>query len=496
MLFPLIISPLIGVFLLTYTNKTINFILNFSLFWSLFIFLLSILLTAFFDTVYPGFQFLSNLEWICGVNNFVVVGIDGLSMLMIILTTFLTPICIFLAFSMNASKKKIKNYLICFFALESILLGVFASLDLLVFYILFEAILIPMYFIVGIYGSRSRKVRASYLLFIYTLFSSILMLLSIIYIFINCGTTSLLVLSGIHFEPVVETFCWIVFFLSFAVKTPLVPFHIWLPEAHCEAPTAGSVILAGVLLKLGGYGFIRFSLCLFPNACAFFSPFVFLVSVLGALYSSITTLQQVDLKKIVAYSSIGHMGIVTIGIFCFSAQSIWGAIFLMLAHALTSSGLFLCIGSLYDKYGTRVLRFYGGLFHTAPLFSTIFMIFSLANLGLPGTSNFVGEFLIFINCFSISSWLCLLSGSSLILSASYSLWVLNRLLFGNIKTWKRTQILKNANLSVICWPISFTDINRKEFRMFLPLIVLTIFIGIFPEFIMNLVKTSVFSKIV
>jgi NADH-quinone oxidoreductase subunit M len=393
----------------------------------------------------------------------------------LILTTFLITICLFLSFSVKGNKTDLKDYVVSFLLLESILIGVFCSLDLLLFYIFFEAVLIPMYFIVGRFGSRSRKIRASYLLFIYTLFSSIIMFLAILYLYSLVGTTNLLSLSAVKIEPLIEKICWIAFFFSFAVKMPLVPFHIWLPEAHCEAPTAGSVILAGILLKLGGYGFIRFSLLLFPNASAFFSPLIFLISIIGTVYSSITTLQQVDLKKVIAYSSVGHMGVVTIGIFCSSPQGILGSIYLMLAHGITSSGLFLLIGLLYDKYGTRIIKYYGGLFHTMPIFSVTFLIFTMANLGLPGTSNFIGEFLIFIGCFGINSWSCFFCGSSLILGAGYSLWLSNRLLFGNIKY----DILK-----------TFKDFDRKDFWIFLPLIFLTIFLGIFPDCILNIIKSS------
>jgi NADH-quinone oxidoreductase subunit M len=286
-----------------------------------------------------------------------------------------------------------------FLFLESILFGVFTSLDIMLFYLLFEAVLIPMYLIVGVYGSRERRIRASYLLFLYTLVSSIFMFLAILYIYFKTGTTDYLTLKTICLDFDVEKVCWLAFFLSFAVKMPLVPFHIWLPEAHCEAPTAGSVILAGILLKLGGFGFIRYSLGLFPASSAYFSPLIFTISVFGVVYASLTTLQQADLKKIIAYSSVGHMGLVTIGIFSANAQGILGSILLMISHGIVSGALFLCIGIVYERHHTRIVKYYGGLIHTMPLYSVCFIIFTLGNIGLPGTSSFIGEFLVIVGAF-------------------------------------------------------------------------------------------------
>ena len=291
----------------------------------------------------------------------------------------------------------------------------------MLFYVLFEGVLLPMYLILGICGSRERKVRAAYLLFLYTLISSFFMFLAILCIYFTLGTTDYLLLKTFHLDAGVERFCWLAFFLSFAVKMPLVPFHIWLPEAHCEAPTSGSIILAGILLKLGGYGLIRFSIGLFPDASSFFTPLVFTVSVFGILYASFTTLQQVDLKKIVAYSSVAHMGVVTIGIFSGNSQSLVGSIFLMLSHGVVSGALFLLVGLLYERYSTRVVKYYGGLISTMPLFSFFFIIFILANIGAPSTSNFVSELLIFLGCYQINSWASFFAATGLVLGASYSL---------------------------------------------------------------------------
>jgi len=366
--------------------------------------------------------------------------------------------------------KNAKQYNIAFLVLESILFGVFLSLDIMMFYIFFEAVLIPMYFVVGVYGSRKRRIRASYMLFLYTLLSSLFMFVSILFIYFSFGTTDLQTLKAIQFDTFTERCCWFAFFLSFAVKMPLIPFHIWLPEAHCEAPTAGSVILAGVLLKLGGFGFIRFSIGLFPEASAFFTPMIYTISVLGVVYASLTTLQQIDLKKIIAYSSVGHMGLVTIGLFSANSQGVLGSILLMISHGVVSGALFLCIGFLYERHHTRIIRYYSGLIHTMPLFSVMFIIFSLANLGLPGTSSFVGEFLIIAGCYESNSWVALLSGSGMVLGAAYSLWLLNRILFGNAKSFA---------------VIYFRDLTRLEFSILLPFVILTFVFGIFPEYIIN-----------
>jgi proton-translocating NADH-quinone oxidoreductase chain M len=268
----------------------------------------------------------------------------------------------------------------------------------MLFYLLFEAVLIPMFLIIGFYGSRQRRIRSAYMLFLYTLISSLFMFLSILFIFFKFGTTDYLILKTVVFDSFSEKLCWFAFFLSFAVKMPMVPFHIWLPEAHCEAPTSGSVILAGILLKLGGFGFLRYSLGLFIDSSSFFAPFVFILGILGIIYASLTTVQQIDLKKIIAYSSVGHMGVVTIGIFSCVLQGILGSVFLMISHGIVSGALFLCIGILYERHHTRIIKYYSGLLTTMPLFSSFFMLFTMANIGLPGTSSFIGEFLIILGC--------------------------------------------------------------------------------------------------
>lgn len=475
MLLFLILAPIFGAVIVLFIKRS-NFVLirNFSLLWSLILFNSSIYLYLTFDPTTTKFQCTNKIEWLNVANNHFVFGIDGLALLMILLTAFLIPICIMLSWKLK-NPLLTKEYVIIFLSLESILNGVFSSLDLLVFYILFEAVLIPMYFLIGVFGSRERKIKASYLLFLYTLFSSIIMFIAILFLYSKFGTTNYLILAMFDLDPFTEKLCWLAFFFSFAVKMPMIPFHVWLPEAHCEAPTAGSILLAGILLKLGGYGFLRFSLVLFPNASAFFTPFVFLLSLVGVIYASVSTLQQVDLKKIIAYSSVSHMGLVTIGIFSNNIQGIIGSVFLMIGHGITSSALFLAVGLLYDRYGTRVVKYYGGLANTMPLFASCFLLFSMANIGLPITSNFIGEFFCLVACFKINSLIAFLAGFGVVLSAGYSLWLSNRILFGN---------LKQTSITV------FRDLNRKEFALFFPFVFLTFFLGIFPDPIIDIIKST------
>jgi len=463
-----------GCFLLFFIDKAnTKTIKNLTLLTTLITFDISIVVALCFNPFALNFQMLQELNWLLFNNNQIILAVDGLSITMILLTTFLMPICILL-FWANSQSNSVWGYCFAFLTLEFILLTVFSSLDLLIFYILFEAVLIPMYFIVGFYGSRQRKIRAAYMLFLYTLVSSILMFISILFIYLKTGSTNYLLLRQYEFDLYTEYCCWLAFFSSFAVKMPLMPFHIWLPEAHCEAPTAGSVLLAGILLKLGGYGFLRYSITLFTTASAYFVPLIFILSVFGVLYASLTTLQQVDLKKIVAYSSVGHMGLVTIGIFSLTIQGIAGSIVLMLAHGISSSALFICIGFLYERYKTRIIKYYSGIMNTMPLFSICFIVFNMANLGLPLTSNFIGEFLVITGCFPVNNWVALLAGTSMVISAGYSLWLCNRVLFGNFKYYS---------------VIFMKDLTRLESFILLPFVILTFIIGLYPEFVFVFIRS-------
>lgn len=448
---------------------------NFALFWSLFVFNFSLLFLFLFDSTFSGFQFLYTIDWLVLSNSSVTLGLDGIALFMIILTSFLIPVCVLLSWSPTV-KSNVKEYNVAFFVLESILFGVFSSLDLLLFYLLFEAVLIPMFFIVGVFGSRDRKIRASYLLFLYTLVSSVFMLVAILVLYFWTATTDYLILQAISFDSSLSTFIWFAFFLSFAVKMPLVPFHIWLPEAHSEAPTSGSVILAGILLKLGGFGFLRFSIGLFPEASSFFSPLIFSVSVFGVIYASLTTIQQIDLKKIIAYSSVAHMGLVTIGLFSNNFQGVLGGILLMISHGIVSGALFLCIGILYERHQTRIVKYYSGLIHSMPLFTVCFIVFTLGNIGLPATSSFVGEILIFVGCFEVNSWAALLSGFGMVLGIGYSFWLCNRISFGNSKQFSI---------------VEFRDLNRREFYSLVPFVFLTFSLGLFPDLITSFLKSSI-----
>jgi len=360
--------------------------------------------------------------------------------------------------------------------MEALMIGVFCILDVFLFYIFFESILIPMFLIVGIWGSRERKIRAAYQFFLYTLIGSVLMLLAILFLYYQAGTTDLQILLTTEISERRQLLLWFAFFCSFSVKVPMIPFHLWLPEAHCEAPTAGSVILAGILLKLGTYGFIRWSIPLFPSASLYFAPLIYVISVIGIIYASLTTLRQVDLKKIIAYSSVAHMGICTLGIFSFNIQGIEGAILLMLGHGFVASALFLCVGMLYDRTKTRLVKYYGGLVHTMPMFSIVFFFFTLGNLGLPCTSNFVGEILVLIGAFQINPFLTVLACSGMIIGAAYSLWLYNRVIFGGFTAMYSTE---------------FADLNRREICIFVPFILGLVIMGVYPEIFLQSIHSSV-----
>jgi len=360
--------------------------------------------------------------------------------------------------------------------MESFLILVFCVRDLLLFYIFFESVLIPMFIIIGVWGSRERKVRASYMFFLYTLLGSVLMLLSILYIYFQVGTTDYEMLLVYPFTFVEQRFIWLAFFASFASKIPMLPVHIWLPEAHVEAPTAGSVVLAGILLKLGSYGFLRFSLPLLPEASLYFTPFIFALSVVGVIYSSLTAIRQTDLKRIIAYTSVAHMNLVMIGLFSFNVVGLEGAILQSLSHGFVSSALFLIIGVIYDRHHTRMVSYYSGLVHTMPLFTIIFLIFTMANIALPGTSSFVGEFLILSGSFKVNTCVTFLGATGMVFGGGYSLWLFNRVCYGNLKIQYLSQ---------------FQDLTLKEFFVFLPLLCGTFVLGIYPELVLDVIHPSV-----
>lgn len=434
----------------------------------------SLLLFGFFQQEVGSFQFVTKCFWLPNLNLNFILGIDGISLFFLLLTTMLIPLC--LVASWNAINYNLKEYLIAFLFLDFLLIGVFCILDLLLFYIFFETVLIPMFLIVGIWGSRERKILASYYFFLYTLFGSVVMLLSILYIYYQVGTTDYEVLLTFSFSELEQKFLWFTFFLSFASKVPMIPTHLWLPEAHVEAPTAGSVILAGVLLKLGTYGFIRFSLPLFPKASFFFTPLVYTIASVGIIYTSFTAIRQSDFKRIIAYTSIAHMNLVVLGIFSFNTIGIEGAILQSLSHGFVASALFLIIGVVYDRYRTRLVQYYGGLASVMPIYISIFLFFTMANISFPGTSSFVGEFLILTGSFKVNTTITFLGATGVIIGAAYSLWLFNRIAYGNIK-------IQYAN--------KFLDLSRREFFLFVPLILGTLVVGVYPNIFLDSIHMSV-----
>ena len=476
-LLPIIISlPLFGaIFILLFTsNKNIQFTRQIGLFFSFITFILSLFLWVGFDRNYVRFQFVYDFVWISSTNLSFSLGVDGISIFFVLLTTLLISIC--LLASWDSVNKFYKEYVIAFLVMESFLILVFCVRDLLLFYIFFESVLIPMFVIIGVWGSRERKVRASYMFFLYTLFGSVLMLLSILYIYFTVGTTDYEILLTHNFSTIEQRVIWLAFFASFASKIPMLPVHIWLPEAHVEAPTAGSVVLAGILLKLGSYGFIRFSLPLLPEASLYFTPFVYTLSTLGVIFTSLTAIRQTDLKRIVAYTSVAHMNLVMIGVFSFNVVGLEGAILQSLSHGFVSSALFLIIGVVYDRHHTRMVSYYAGLVHTMPIFTIIFLIFTMANIALPGTSSFVGEFLLLAGAFKVSTVATFFGASGMVLGGCYSLWLFNRMVYGNLKI----QYLSN-----------FQDLTLREFFVFLPLLFGTFFMGIYPEIFLDVIHGSV-----
>lgn len=439
-----------------------------------FSFLGSLIVWFFFQKSFGYFQFVTKFNWLPFLNLTFVMGVDGISIFFLLLTTLLIPLC--LVTSWNSINTNIKEFLIAFLVLDFFLIGTFCVLDLLLFYIFFESVLIPMFLIVGIWGSRERKILASYYFFLYTLLGSVLMLLSILYMYVQVGSTNYELLLIASFSTLEQQFLWFTFFLAFASKVPMIPVHLWLPEAHVEAPTAGSVILAGVLLKLGTYGLIRFSLPLFPEASFFFTPLVYTIALIGVVYTSFTAIRQTDFKRIIAYTSIAHMNLVVLGIFSFNNIGIEGAILQSLSHGFVASALFLIIGIVYDRYRTRIVQYYGGLAVVMPIYISIFLFFTMANISFPGTSSFVGEFLILVGSFKVNTTITFLAATSVVIGGAYSLWLFNRIAYGNIKTQYTTQ---------------FLDLSPREFIIFIPLLLGTFIVGIYPNIFLTYIHGSV-----
>ena len=472
----LLVFPLFGGFILLLTPAYLkNLLKQIALLTASLVFIYSLFLGLYFDKTIGSFQYVSSILWLPFLNINLHLGVDGISLFFLILTTLLIFICLLACW--NIIQFDLKYYLLLFLLLEFFLIGVFCVLDLLIFYIFFECVLIPMFFIIGLWGSRERKIRAAYYFFFFTLFGSVLMLLAIIYIYIQTGTTSYEVILTIQFTKTEQLTLWLACFLSFAAKVPMIPFHVWLPEAHVEATTTGSVILAGILLKLGTYGLLRFLFPLFPFACFYFAPIVYSLAVLGILYASITAIRQSDFKRIIAYTSIAHMNLVIVGLFSFHVIAIEGAILQSISHGFVSSALFLLIGVVYDRYHTRMVKYYGGLAHIMPIYVFLFLFFTLANIGFPGTSSFVGEFLILLGAFNVNVLITFFSSISMILGGCYSLWLFNRVSYGNLKIQYLTKF--------------FFDVNLREFYFFSPLILCTLFFGVYPEALLDYLHLSI-----
>jgi len=472
----IIFIPVIGALFILITNgnqknveKNSKYVAIFS---SLVNFLLALFLWFSFDNSISDFQFVEKKNWIKGFINFQL-GVDGISILFILLTTFIAPVCIFSG--IHSIKFKIKEFLIAILAMETLMLGVFCSLDLVIFYLFFEGGLIPMFLIIGIWGGPKR-VYSAFKFFLFTLVGSVLMLVAIISIYWITGTTDVIKLLDLRIEEEFQYLLWLAFFSSFAVKLPMWPFHTWLPDAHVEAPTTGSVILAAILLKMAGYGFMRFSITLFPIASEYFTPLIFTLSIIAIIYTSLVALMQDDMKKLIAYSSVAHMGFVTIGIFSLTKQGLEGSIIQMISHGLVSAALFLCVGVLYDRYHSRMISSYGGIVNIMPKYAFVFMIFSLAALGLPGTSGFVGEFLVLVGIFQKNILIAVLASLGVILAAAYMLWLYRRVVFGR---------LVNSEIK------KMPDLNKTELYILGSMASLILFFGVYPEPLLDTINVSV-----
>ena len=461
--------PIIAsIFIALVKQRNIKVIRKIALNSSLITLLLASIVWVQFDSFFFKFQFLTKVALIPSLDISIYLGLDGISLLFVYLTCLLFPLCIL--FNWNNVKSMYKDYMILLLLMESFLIFTFTSLDLLMFYVFFETVLIPIFLIIGIWGPRRRRIRASLLLFFYTLFGSILMLFAILVINLQLGSLDYQVLFLCNFTETKQKFLWLCFFFSFSAKIPMMPFHIWLPEAHVEAPTSGSVILAGILLKLGSYGFLRFSIPLFPYASVYFLPLVYTICITSIIYSSLTAIRQSDLKKVIAYASVAHMNTIILGLFSLNIQGLEGSILQMVSHGIVSSALFFMVGILYDRYHTRLLKYYGGIVQVMPVFISIFFICIFANCSLPGTSNFIGELCLFSGVAQDNLYVTILGAFGIILSGVYSLWLYNKMSFGNLK---------------IQYINRFIDITYREFHVLLPLLLLLILLGIYPNIVVE-----------
>jgi NADH-quinone oxidoreductase subunit M len=467
--------PLVGALFIAFLNEDEAGVRNarwVALWTTLITFIISLILVWRFDPSSSDFQFTERRPWLGGAITYAM-GVDGISLPFVVLTTALLPICILA--SWTSIQRHVREYMIAFLVLETLMVGTFCALDLVLFYLFFEGGLIPMFLIIGVWGGP-RRVYASFKFFLYTFLGSVLMLLAIMAMYWQAGTTDIPTLLHHPFPMALQTWAWFAFLASFAVKLPMWPVHTWLPDAHVEAPTAGSVILAAILLKMGGYGFLRFSLPMFPEASAHLAPLVYALSVVAIIYTSLVALVQEDMKKLIAYSSVAHMGFVTMGIFAVTAQGVSGGIFQMISHGIVSAALFLCVGIVYDRMHTREIAAYGGLVNRMPLYAFVFMVFSLANIGLPGTSGFIGEFLTMIGTFRVNNWVASLAAIGTILSSAYALWLYRKVIFGK---------LEKPSL------FNIKDMGWREVVIMTPLIVLTIILGVYPKPVLDISSASV-----
>ncbi len=442
---------------------------------SLFTFAVSLLLWIQFDTSSGTFQFEERAAWFRSLNIGYHVGVDGISLFFVLLTTFLVPLCVLA--SWRAITDRVKEYMIAFLVLETAMVGVFSALDFVLFYFFLESMLIPMFLIIGVWGGAGRE-YAAFKFFLYTLVGSVLMLLAILAMYLHADphTTDIPTLMATRFPVEMQRWLWLALFASFAVKLPMWPFHTWLPDAHVEAPTAGSMVLAGVLLKFGGYGYLRFSLPMLPDASVYFTPLIFTLSVVAIIYTSLVALAQEDMKKLIAYSSVAHMGFVTIGIFTFNTQGIEGAMLVMLSHGVVSAALFLCVGVIYDRCHSRMIDHYGGLVHRMPVYAFVFMVFTLASVALPGTSGFVGEFLSLVGAYQVNTWVAVLATTGVVLAPAYMLWLYRRVIFG--------QLTKEHLKDIF-------DIDAREIAVFAPMVGVVMLMGIYPELFLSVIRASV-----